>query len=210
MTVRLTEVEARVLGSLIEKDMATPEYYPMSLNALVNASNQKSNRDPVVSYDESRVSAAVDSLREKRLATVITGGDNRVPKHGHLASQTLNLGNRELAPLCVLLLRGPQTGGELKGRTERLHAFDDVEAVENCLARMAEAGLAMQLARQPGTREPRWTHLLCGAPVERPAEAVPAVSKPDRVTALEAAVEELRGEMQQLREEFATFRRQFE
>src|SRR5580700_7194257 len=126
MDWQLDGPEARVLGALLEKEIATPEYYPLSLNALVNACNQKSNREPVVSYDEETVEQALESLRTKGLAVRITGRDSRVPKHGQRFTETLNLGRREAAILCVLLLRGPQTVGELRGRSERLHQFDDL------------------------------------------------------------------------------------
>lgn len=206
----LDAVEARVLGALIEKDMTTPEYYPLSLNALVNACNQKSNRDPVVSYDDDTVSNALERLRERRFATVITGREVRVPKHGHRISETLNMGNRELAVVSVLLLRGPQTLGELKERAGRIYRFDDLEAVEACLRRLAEwqpEPLAMKLERRPGEREARYAHLLCG-PISDDAPIVAETvtrgpSLADRVTALEAEVEDLKRTI-------ADFRRQFE
>ncbi len=215
MSILLTPVEARVLGALIEKDMATPEYYPLSMNALVNACNQKSNRDPVVSYDPDIVARAIDSLRDRKIALEITGADHRVPKYGHRASETLDLGNRELALLSVLLLRGPQTTAELKSRAERLHPFDDLESVEACLLRLAERQpepLAAQLARQPGMREHRWTHLLCGPPAEASPESttVPEDPRPDRLAALETAVESLRAEVADLRGRLDAFRRQFD
>src|SRR5579863_299392 len=124
MDLLLDSPEVRVLGSLLEKEITTPEYYPLSLNALVNACNQKSNRDPVVAFDEPTVDAALSSLRAKGLATRVSGHDMRVPKHGHRLSEAFNLGRREAAVLCVLMLRGPQTVGELRGRTERLYEFD--------------------------------------------------------------------------------------
>ena len=130
MGLHLDEAEARVLGALMDKEVATPEYYPLSLNALVNACNQKSNRDPVVSYDEDTVETALDGLREKCVAVRVSGHDMRVPKHAHRLSEVMNLGRREAAVLCVLMLRGPQTAGELRGRTERLYPFDDLEAQE--------------------------------------------------------------------------------
>src|SRR5581483_5212693 len=150
-----------------------PEYYPLSLNALVSACNQKSNREPVVSYDESTVERALEGLRAKGLAVRITGRDSRVPKHGQRFTETLNLGRREAAVICLLLLRGPQTVGELRGRSERLYAFDDMEAVESTLQRLAEAGLVQKLARQPGSREARYAHLLSGEAVEVAAEPEP-------------------------------------
>jgi uncharacterized protein len=214
MNFQLTESEARVLGALIEKDMATPEYYPLSLNALVNACNQKSNRDPVVHYEEDRVLAALESLRDKHLSIVQTGGDSRVPKYRHRIAETLNLGNRELAVLCVLLLRGPQTPGELKQRTDRLHAFDDLDAVESSLTRLIEwqpEPLVARLPRVPGTREARYTHLLSGhvdsAPAESPRTDVRA---DDALASLESQLTDLRAEVDGLKRQFADFRKQFE
>jgi uncharacterized protein YceH (UPF0502 family) len=205
----LTDVEARVLGCLIEKDMSTPEYYPLSLNALVNACNQKTNREPVVQYSEETVRDAVESLRARQLAWVITGRDMRVPKYSHRAAETLDAGNRELAVLAVLLLRGPQTVAEIKERTQRLHEFDDAEAVEACLRRLAEresAPLVRQLARQPGAREPRWAHLLCGEPAPV-AAAAPVAEAREALTERVARLEE---EVRQLRAELADLRRLFE
>jgi uncharacterized protein YceH (UPF0502 family) len=209
MPPQLQEEEARVLGSLIEKDMATPEYYPMSMNALVNACNQKSNRDPVVHYDEDVVDRALESLRDKRLTMVTRGGDNRVPKYSHRASETLDVNNRELAVLAVLLLRGPQTVGELKTRTERLHAFDDLDGVETTLRGLAEKGLAVLLPRQVGMREPRWGHLLCGEP--RILEsAAPGIEQGGGHEPLSERLARLEAEVEGLRAQFAEFKRQFE
>lgn len=210
MSVQLSPEEARVLGSLIEKDMATPEYYPLSLNALMNACNQKSNRDPVVSFSEDTVQAAIDGLRYQNLVLVQSG--DRVAKFGHRASEILNLNNRELAILCVLLLRGAQTVGELKTRTERLYAFDDLDSVEGVLVRLAEREMAVHLPKLPGTREPRWMHLLSGpvdaASFESPSAAIDSSARQDpalagRVASLEARVERLEAML-------ADFRRQFE
>ena len=162
MDLQLDAVEARVLGALLEKEIATPEYYPLSLNALVNACNQKSNREPVVSYDDDTVETALDTLRAKGLALRSSGRDSRVPKHAQRFTETFNLGRREAAVMCVLLLRGPQTTGELRGRTERLYTFDDLEAVESTLHRLGEMEFVKQLPRQAGFKEPRWAHLLSG------------------------------------------------
>ncbi len=218
MIPKLDELGVRVLGALVEKDMSTPEYYPLSLNALVNACNQKSNREPVVSFDAGTVESALDSLREKKLALVHTGGDNRVPKYSHRLSETLNLGNRELAILCELLLRGPQTPGELNSRARRLYAFDDLAAVESCLDRLMKwepQPLVVKLPRQPGARESRYAHLLSGelvAPVTtaepRPFERQESVA--DRLARLEAEVEALRDTVLRLELEFRGFRKQFE
>jgi uncharacterized protein YceH (UPF0502 family) len=210
--IHLGPAEARVLGSLVEKEITTPEYYPLSLNALVNACNQKSNRDPVVAFDEETVLQAIDSLRSQQLVTIITGAGSRVPKYAHRFAEKLNLGRRELAILCELLLRGPQTLGELRGRTERLHRFDDTEEVEALLDRMPE--LVTKLPRRPGEKEARFAHLLSGPvdaahALEEPAMAAPA-PRTDRLAALEEEVASLRGEIEGLKREFAAFRKQFE
>lgn len=221
MSFQLNDIEVRVLGALVEKDMATPEYYPLSLNALVNACNQKSNRDPVVSYDEEAVEEAVETLRAKNLAMVTTGGEHRVPKYSHRISETLNLGNRELAVLCVLMLRGPQTAGELKGRTQRLQAFDDLGGVESCLNRLMgreQEPLVVRLPRQPGAREHRYAHLLSGEvqvlEQEPPGQPQAAAARPDpvleRVARLEAELDSLKQDLLDLERQFADFRRQFE
>src|SRR5215472_4254040 len=148
MDFQLDSPEARVLGALMEKEIATPDYYPLSVNALVNACNQKSNREPVVSYDEDTVEQSLEELRQKGLALRVTGRDSRVPKHEQRFTEKFNLGRREAAIMCVLLLRGPQTVGELRGRTERLYQFDDLEAVESTLRHLDEAGFVTLLARQ--------------------------------------------------------------
>ncbi len=209
---QLDPAEVRVLGSLIEKEIATPEYYPLTLNALVNACNQKSNRDPLVDFDDGTVDDALDSLRQKRLAATLSGAGMRVPKHRQLFSETLNLGRRELALLCVLMLRGPQTAGELHARTERLHPFTDIEEVESCAQRLMERQpdpLVVRLPVQPGRKEPRYAHLLSGE-VSMEAVAEPPRPREDRFAALETEIGELRREVQQLRQQFADFRRQFE
>ena len=173
--------EARVLGALIEKEATTPEYYPLSLNALVNACNQKSNRNPVVTWDEDTVADAIERLKQQRWAAVIVGG-GRVHKYAQRISETLNLGRRELAVLGALLLRGAQTLGEIKERTERMHAFADLEETERVLEKMAEwpaGALVTRLGRQPGQKEARYAHLLSGEPVNEP-EAAP-VGEPSRI-----------------------------
>jgi uncharacterized protein len=204
MEWQLDPVEARVLGALMEKEVATPEYYPLSLNALVNACNQKSNREPVVSYDDDTVELALETLRAKGLSLRSTGRDSRVPKYGQRFTEAFNLGRREAAVVCVLLLRGPQTPGELRGRTERLYTFDDLEGVEDTLHRLTEIGFVKQLPRQPGYKEQRWAHLLSGdvEVADLPA-AVPAAPQLDRISRLES-------ELAQLRQEFDDFRRRFE
>ncbi len=213
MDWQLDASEVRVLGSLLEKEIATPEYYPLSLNALINACNQKSNREPVVAYGEDTVETALDGLRRKGLAVRITG-DSRVPKHGQRFTEVLNLGRREAALMCVLMLRGPQTPGELRSRSERLYSFDDIEAVEGALNRLAEAALVKKLARQAGTRESRYAHLLAGdvdVPEERPLEMAAARDNGAIVErALLERISALEENLGQLRREFDDFRRRFE
>jgi hypothetical protein len=208
MDWQLDGPEARVLGALLEKEMATPEYYPLSLNALVNACNQKSNRDPVVSYDGDTVVQALEGLRAKALAVRITGADSRVPKHGQRFTETLNLGRREEALICVLLLRGPQTVGELRTRSERLHNFDDLESVENTLHHLAELGMVKKLPRQAGSREARYAHLLSGD-VDF-AEEAPAAPAPSRGPGSDERIAALERDLAGLRREFDEFRRRFE
>lgn len=193
----------RVLGSLLEKDLTTPEYYPLTLNALQNACNQKSSRDPVVQYDESTVEQALALLRDKHLASRISGAGHRVEKYGHRLGDTLNLGRRELAVLCVLMLRGPQTVGEIRGRTERMHEFSDLDEVEHVLNALA--------AREPDpfvapAGRGRWMHLWGGAEAAAAdASREPGehhVARPDlagRVAALEREVAELREQLDSLR-----------
>jgi len=203
----LDPAEVRVLGALLEKEIATPEYYPLSLNALVNACNQKSNREPVVAYDEGTVEDALSSLRAKGLATRITGGDSRVPKHAQRFTEQFNLGRREAAILCVLMLRGPQTVGELRGRSERLYTFDDLEAVESTLHRLAEMSFVKELARAAGSREPRHAHLLSGDVEAAGPESTPAV---EHAPSLAERVAVLEQKLEQTIREFEEFRRRFE
>ncbi len=200
-----------MLGALLEKDITTPEYYPMTVNALVNACNQKTNRDPVVNYDDETIERALESLRDKHLSTRISGAGHRVEKFGHRISDTLNLGRRELAVMCVLMLRGPQTPGELRGRTERMHNFVDPEEVESVLQNLMELApdpLVMRMPRQAGTKEARYAHLLSGE-VSTADEPAPA-PRAERTSGLDAEVSSLRAEIQDLREQFAQFRKQFE
>ena len=160
----LSEVETRVLGSLVEKELTTPEYYPLSLNALVNACNQKSNRDPVMNLNEDAVSQALRSLDKEGLAGPADAMDNRVTKFEHRLQEAFNFDRREIAILCELLLRGPQTPGELRSRAERMHRFDDLGQVQSTLQRLAqrEPPVVKMLPRQPGTKEARYAHLLSG------------------------------------------------
>jgi uncharacterized protein len=213
----LTPTEVRVLGSLIEKDITTPDYYPMSLNALINACNQKNNREPVTSLDEGAVREALDGLQNQGLAGPAHGADSRVTKFEHRAYEKLNLGRREIAILCVLLLRGPQTPGELRGRTERLYNFEDLADVQSTLQRLMDRSPALikVLPRQPGTKEARYIHLLAGdadfttlSPA--PSREESPTTSPSRVEELEKEVAELRQEVTDLKQQFADFKKQFE
>jgi uncharacterized protein YceH (UPF0502 family) len=216
--IRLDDVEVRVLGALIEKQVTTPEYYPLTLNALVHACNQSSNRDPVVAYDERTVTNALERLRAKKLARVVQTADGRVPKHRHVLNEVFELKAAEMAVLCVLLLRGPQTVGELRGRTERLYSFSELTYVEGTLQTLSEradAPLVMRLPRLAGQKEARYAHLLSG-PVEI-TEQPPRTSRreavsggDDRVAQLESDVTGLRQELDELRQQFTEFKKQFE
>jgi uncharacterized protein YceH (UPF0502 family) len=220
METLLSEAEVRVLGSLVEKQVTTPDYYPLTMNALVHACNQISNRDPVVQYDERQVSDAVDSLRMKNLVYIFYGAESRVPKYKHMMREVFELSPPELAALCVLMLRGPQTVGEVRGRTARLHEFTDLREVETTLDGLAQRDepLVTKLPRQAGRKEARYAHLLSGQPaVEEEGEAQPLSSapraraaEPERVARLEAEVERLSGELAEMRREFEEFRKQFE
>jgi hypothetical protein len=206
----LDPVEVRVLGALLEKEATTPEYYPLSLNALVNACNQKSNRDPVVEYDGDTVSDALERLRQKKLALIVMGS-GRVTKYGQRISETLNLGRRELAVLCMLLLRGPQTLGEIKDRSERMYAFADLSETEIVLDKLADSpagSLLKKLPRQAGQKEARYAHLLSGEPaVETDSESA-VVPAPSRVAQLETELQQLRSEFNELKQRFETLEAQ--
>jgi uncharacterized protein YceH (UPF0502 family) len=213
---KLDAIEARVLGSLIEKELTTPAYYPLSLNALVNACNQSNNRDPVMSLGEPEVNRALDKLRDRKLAVVISGGENKVFKFRHKATETLELAGPEIALLCVLLLRGPQTPGELRGRTERMHAFADPADVVATLGRLAgrPAPLVALQPKQPGTKEARYVELLSGTVESKPVESAPAVrhlsSDTQRMQQLEEDNKALRADLAKLRADFDAFRKKFE
>jgi uncharacterized protein YceH (UPF0502 family) len=211
----LDPVETRVLGALIEKEATTPEYYPLSLNALVNACNQKSNRWPVVDYDETAVADAMLGLREKRFAVMVTG-NGRVNKYAQRLSETLNMGRRELAVMCTLLLRGPQTLGEIKDRSERIYAFADLEETERVLEKLAQwpdGPLAIKLTRQPGQKESRFAHLLNGEPVQETGHVDAGLVVPTssgRVAQLEEEISELRRSFSDLQAELHDLKRRFE
>lgn len=211
MDILLTDDEVRVLGCLLEKEMATPDYYPLTLNALINACNQKSNRDPVVSFDEETVTYALNGLRERNL--IRQSNVSRVAKYEQIFAQNLKLVTREQAIICILLLRGPQTVGEIRTRTERLYAFSSLDEVETSIANLEDMQLVSRLPRQPGRKESRYTHHLSGESEEKAAETilrVKAVPEVDRTGELQQQIDELRREMQRLREELAIFRSQFE
>lgn len=201
----LDSAEVRVLGALIEKEATTPEYYPLSLNALVNACNQKSNREPVVDYDDETVLAAIEGLREKRLAFIVTGS-GRVTKYSQRLSETLNLGRRELAVVCTLLLRGQQTLGEIKDRSERMFAFGDSAEAERLLQKLEElpeGPLVKRLSRQPGQKEARYAHLFSGEPAPHLSSEKPAsMETPTRVSMLEQELQALRGDFEELKRRF--------
>jgi uncharacterized protein YceH (UPF0502 family) len=200
----LHPIEVRVLGALLEKEATTPEYYPLTLNALVNACNQKSSREPVVNYDEATVLQALSLLRNKGLALKISGAGHRVEKYAHSVGEKMNLGRREAALLQLLMLRGPQTVGELRGRSERVYEFGELEEVESCLDVMAKREPEPLVARLP---RGRWGHLLGGPP--EVAEESPAASARS-ATPLEARVDALEREIAELKQTLESFRRQFE
>jgi uncharacterized protein YceH (UPF0502 family) len=223
--VILSEIETRVLGSLIEKDITTPDYYPLSLNALVNACNQKNNRDPVMTLEEETVRRALNTLQEKRLAGPASGADSRVTKFEHRLQEVFNFDRREIAVVCVLLLRGPQTPGELRSRTERMYHFEALDDIISTLDRLAqrELSLARVLPRQPGMTESRYTHLFSGEPTVSDVTGTESVasraSSPanagttsviDRLASLEEEVAHLRQELAEVQQQLAAFRRQFE
>lgn len=216
MDIHLTPIEARVLGALIEKEATTPDYYPLSLNGVINACNQKSNRDPVMSLGETETLEALDGLVSKRLARDRTAAGSRVTKYGHRLSGTLGLtrdfSREEIAVLCVLMLRGAQTVGEIRGRSQRLCPFENLGQVETTLSGLmtrADGPYVTRLAREPGRKEARYAHLLCGDVDPGPGESMestpPAGASPgltrdsDRITALERGLEELRGELEAIK-----------
>ncbi len=218
MEFRLTETEVRVLGSLIEKDITTPEYYPLSLNSLVNACNQKTNRDPVMQLDEDAVRGALDGLEQQRMAGPARGADSRVTKYEQRLQEVFNFMRPEIAVLCVLLLRGPQTPGELRGRAERMHRFEALDDVQSALQKLMqrEPPLAKVLPRQPGTKESRYAHLLAGDVVEAesPTQAGAAIERnpadAERIARLEEEVAELRREVGEVKDQLERFRKPFE
>jgi uncharacterized protein len=214
--------DVRVLGALLEKAITTPDYYPMSLNALVNACNQKTNREPVMEIDEDGVRNALHGLQQFGLAGPASGADSRVTKYEHRIPERFNLGRREEAIFCVLLLRGPQTPGELRGRTERMFRFEELDDVQSTLQRLMERvpPLVRSLPRQPGTKEIRYVHLLAdtssygaaatGAYDPQSSRDVGEGDVAERVAALEQSVSHLQAQLDGIRADFAEFRKQFE
>lgn len=217
MTTILNDIEIRVLGALVEKQVTTPEYYPLTLNSLTAACNQKNNRNPVTSYSENEVAHALETLREKNLTYVFHGSTSRVPKYKHVMPEVMHLTPAELALMCALMLRGPQTTGELRGSASRLHEFsglEEVDATINSLITHEPEPLAVRLPRQAGQKEARFAHLLSGevAAEEQASEVAPLRSRgrEDRVTVLESEIEDLKGQVAELREQFEGFKKQFE
>jgi len=218
VNITLNEVECRVLGSLLEKEVTTPEYYPLSLNAVVNACNQKSNRDPVMNLDEGVVRQTLRSLEGQALVRSVSPADSRVTKYEHRLQEAFNFYRHEIAILCLLLLRGPQTPGELRSRSERMHSFDDLSAVQSSLQHLMrrEPPLVKPLPRQPGTKETRYAHLLSGDVAQAEpelkvkADTLDRSVDGDRVRQLEEEIARLKNEVADLKQEFAQFRKQFE
>ena len=215
--LNLSEIEVRVLGSLIEKDITTPDYYPLSLNALVNACNQKNNREPVMALNEDSVRQALSTLQEKRMAGPAGGADSRVTKYEHRLQEVFNFDRRETAVICVLLLRGPQTPGELRGRTDRMYRFEALDDVQATLQKLMDRDprLVAVLPRQPGTKESRYVHLFAGDtfPPLTPETANPRVrtenSDEQRIANLEAEVAALQRDFQELKRQVSEFTEQF-
>jgi uncharacterized protein len=214
MELRLDDMEIRIMGSLIEKELSTPDYYPLSLNALTNACNQKSNRDPVVAYDEADVEATLERMIEKQ--AVWKSNVGRVTKYEERFTHSRSLVPRESAVLCVLFLRGPQTQGEIRSRTTRLFEFEDLAQVQEALDNLAEWGMVRRLPRMPGHKESRYIHLLAGEvedaqiPATPETEPVVPAIDPSRIETIEQALAGLRDEVDALKAEFAEFKKQFE
>ncbi len=215
----LNDVEIRVLGSLVEKEITTPDAYPLSMNALLNACNQRSNRDPVLELHEDAVRQALHGLQDDRLAGPVSGSDSRVTKYEHHLQEVFNFHRDEIAVLCVLFLRGPQNPGELRGRTDRLHRFDDLADVQTALQRLMkrEPPLAKVMARQPGARESRYMHLLSGdrettaaAPTPGTTGAATDAGDAERIARLEEQLAGLVEEVAALRQDLAHLRSQLE
>lgn len=210
----LNPVEARVLGSLVEKDVTTPDYYPLSLNALINACNQKNNREPVTNYDEETVRLALRNLSDKHLAGAASGADSRVTKYEHRLQEVFNFSRPETAIICVLLLRGPQTPGELRGRTERMHRFEHLDDVLSGIQQLMrrDPPLVKALGRRPGTKEIRYAHLLSGdveawEPAVEAASANAGSADSERILHLEEQLAALQKEVAELKQEIADLKK---
>ena len=212
-SMQLSDVEVRILGCLIEKEATTPDNYPLSLNALTSACNQLSNREPVMALGEDQVKWAVNSLRQQSLVRAIQPSDARVMKFQHLLTEKLDLDQPALAVLCVLMLRGPQTLGEIKTRTNRLAEFATLADVEAVVTGLIGRELVVEMARRPGQKEIRYAHLLSGPPsetsTEAPVEIAAAEPRRDRIAELETSLDEVRRELVELRARFEEFARQF-
>jgi uncharacterized protein YceH (UPF0502 family) len=217
--MELTPTEARILGALVEKQATTPDVYPLSLNALTNACNQTSNRDPVMELTEDAIRWAVNSLRQQSLVRAIQRADARVMKYEHLLTEKLQVDGAELAVLAVLMLRGPQTAGEIRGRTGRMHDFTSVDDAEAVVQTLVQRSLIVEVARRPGQKEQRYAHAFSPVPEpaassgESPAPTITVVERAgaddDRIRTLETIVEQLRDELTALRSAFEAFRQQF-
>jgi len=214
MSGLLTETEARIVGALVEKQLTTPEYYPLTMNALIAACNQKTNREPVVSFDEPTVARSLEDLRDKNIVYVFYGSTSRVPKYKHMLPQVYELEPSETAVLCVLMLRGPQTIGEIKERTGRLYDFRDLNDVNETLESLTKRDepLIVKLERAPGQKEARYAHLLSGevtsyTPPERVSRGT---ANDERLEKLEQELESVKSELSAFRQEFEDFKKQFE
>jgi len=215
METILTPIEARALACLIEKEATTPEYYPLSINSLTNACNQKSNRDPVVDFEEKDVIRAVENMRDRQLISMVTGAGSRVAKYKHSFGRRFQFNKLETAALCILMLRGPQTVGEIRGRTNRLCTFADLNEVEqtlNSLMSRGEGAYVTKLPKQPGRKESRYAHLLCGEPENIEFTEPPAQEEQDtsRLVQLEEEISDLKTQVAELKTQFDEFRSQFD
>lgn len=218
METILSDIETRVLASLVEKQVTTPEYYPLTLNSLTTACNQKNNRNPVTSYTEDQVAEALETLREKNLTYVFYGSSSRVPKYKHVMPEVMHVNQAEMALMCALMLRGPQTPGELRSTASRLYNFDGLEKIEatlNALISREPDPLVVRLPRQPGQKEVRFAHLLNGevivdTAVDEPVPRRVVAPQSDRVSRLEQEIVELKTRMEKLQQQFDEFKKQFE
>lgn len=220
MDIVLNDIEVRILGCLIEKENTTPDYYPLTLNSLVSACNQKSNRNPIVSYDETTVVRGLDGLQDKGFSEKIYKADSRVPKYQHLFTKKFNLSRSEIAVLCVLMLRGPQTAGEIRGRSERIYKFDGLNEVDEAINSLThkEQPMLTKLPRQPGRKESRYMHLLAGEPditehdknIADEAATLQVRSENERIAVLENEMAALRRDFDNLKKEFMDLKSQFD